>query len=149
MNPSAIPEGQFIDNKKASEKLLGSLDIDHTQYRLGHTKVSIGELDLGICTIKIRYFCHCLFFFVDHYSISRDRMYRVCSYSCFYSQHFCLLFYIMPNEFGVRQCVQLVTFFLPSEKWSPCVLISTDFICLEKLGIFQSWPAGPFGGNAR
>ncbi|KAJ8413255.1 hypothetical protein AAFF_G00092510 [Aldrovandia affinis] len=39
LNPSAIPEGQFIDNTKAAEKLLGSLDIDHTQYRLGHTKV--------------------------------------------------------------------------------------------------------------
>uniref|UniRef100_A0A3Q2Q687 Myosin motor domain-containing protein n=1 Tax=Fundulus heteroclitus TaxID=8078 RepID=A0A3Q2Q687_FUNHE len=40
LNPSAIPDGQFIDNKKASEKLLGSLDIDHNQYKLGHTKVS-------------------------------------------------------------------------------------------------------------
>ncbi|XP_061588850.1 myosin-7-like [Cololabis saira] len=39
LNPNAIPEGQFIDNKKASEKLLGTLDIDHEQYRLGHTKV--------------------------------------------------------------------------------------------------------------
>ncbi|XP_061588847.1 myosin-7-like [Cololabis saira] len=39
LNPNSIPEGQFIDNKKAAEKLLGSLDIDHEQYRLGHTKV--------------------------------------------------------------------------------------------------------------
>ncbi|XP_034770388.1 myosin-7-like [Acipenser ruthenus] len=39
LNPSAIPEGQFIDSKKGAEKLLGSLDIDHTQYRFGHTKV--------------------------------------------------------------------------------------------------------------
>uniref|UniRef100_A0A8C5WKV3 Myosin heavy chain 3 n=1 Tax=Leptobrachium leishanense TaxID=445787 RepID=A0A8C5WKV3_9ANUR len=39
LNPSAIPEGQFIDSKKASEKLLGSIDIDHTQYKFGHTKV--------------------------------------------------------------------------------------------------------------
>uniref|UniRef100_A0A673VNY4 Myosin heavy chain 6 n=1 Tax=Salmo trutta TaxID=8032 RepID=A0A673VNY4_SALTR len=39
LNPNAIPEGQFMDNMKAAEKLLGSLDIDHTQYRLGHTKV--------------------------------------------------------------------------------------------------------------
>ncbi|CAB1338685.1 unnamed protein product [Coregonus sp. 'balchen'] len=38
LNPNAIPEGQFMDNVKAAEKLLGSLDIDHTQYRLGHTK---------------------------------------------------------------------------------------------------------------
>ena len=39
LNPNAIPEGQFIDNKKGAEKLLGSLDIDHEQYKLGHTKV--------------------------------------------------------------------------------------------------------------
>uniref|UniRef100_A0AAQ5YM19 Myosin heavy chain, fast skeletal muscle-like n=1 Tax=Amphiprion ocellaris TaxID=80972 RepID=A0AAQ5YM19_AMPOC len=39
LNASAIPEGQFIDGKKASEKLLGSIDIDHTQYRFGATKV--------------------------------------------------------------------------------------------------------------
>ncbi|KAG5268306.1 hypothetical protein AALO_G00211070 [Alosa alosa] len=39
LNPAAIPEGQFIDNKKGAEKLLGSLDIDHEQYRFGHTKV--------------------------------------------------------------------------------------------------------------
>ncbi|XP_048831315.1 myosin-6-like [Brienomyrus brachyistius] len=39
LNASAIPEGQFIDSKKGTEKLLGSLDIDHTQYRFGNTKV--------------------------------------------------------------------------------------------------------------
>uniref|UniRef100_A0A8C4M991 Myosin heavy chain 4 n=1 Tax=Equus asinus TaxID=9793 RepID=A0A8C4M991_EQUAS len=39
LNASATPEGQFIDSKKASEKLLGSIDIDHTQYKFGHTKV--------------------------------------------------------------------------------------------------------------
>ncbi|XP_063312177.1 myosin-3-like [Pelobates fuscus] len=39
LNASAIPEGHFIDSKKASEKLLGSIDIDHTQYKFGHTKV--------------------------------------------------------------------------------------------------------------
>ncbi|XP_053530077.1 myosin heavy chain, fast skeletal muscle [Ictalurus punctatus] len=39
LNASVIPEGQFIDNKKASEKLLGSVDVDHTQYMFGHTKV--------------------------------------------------------------------------------------------------------------
>ncbi|KAJ8409048.1 hypothetical protein AAFF_G00240690 [Aldrovandia affinis] len=39
LNASAIPEGQFLDSKKSAEKLLGSLDIDHTQYRFGHTKV--------------------------------------------------------------------------------------------------------------
>ncbi|XP_068581751.1 myosin heavy chain, fast skeletal muscle-like [Cebidichthys violaceus] len=39
LNASAFPEGQFIDGKKASEKLLGSIDLDHTQYRFGATKV--------------------------------------------------------------------------------------------------------------
>ncbi|XP_031439916.1 myosin-7-like [Clupea harengus] len=39
LNPAAIPEGQFMDSKKGAEKLLGSLDIDHEQYRFGHTKV--------------------------------------------------------------------------------------------------------------
>ncbi|XP_061095230.1 myosin-7-like [Conger conger] len=39
LNPAAIPEGQFIDSRKGAEKLLGSLEIDHSQYRFGHTKV--------------------------------------------------------------------------------------------------------------
>uniref|UniRef100_A0A673ICQ8 Myosin motor domain-containing protein n=1 Tax=Sinocyclocheilus rhinocerous TaxID=307959 RepID=A0A673ICQ8_9TELE len=39
LNASVIPEGQFIDNKKAAEKLLESIDVDHDQYRFGHTKV--------------------------------------------------------------------------------------------------------------
>ncbi|XP_075434465.1 myosin-4-like [Ascaphus truei] len=39
LNASAIPDGQFIDSKKASETLLGSIDVDHTQYKFGHTKV--------------------------------------------------------------------------------------------------------------
>uniref|UniRef100_A0A672JJ09 Myosin-7 n=1 Tax=Salarias fasciatus TaxID=181472 RepID=A0A672JJ09_SALFA len=39
LNPAAIPDGQFIDSKKGAEKLLGSLDIDHNQYKFGHTKV--------------------------------------------------------------------------------------------------------------
>jgi len=39
LNPAAIPDGQFIDSRKGAEKLLGSLDIDHSQYKFGHTKV--------------------------------------------------------------------------------------------------------------
>ncbi|XP_028969784.2 myosin heavy chain, fast skeletal muscle [Esox lucius] len=39
LNASVIPEGQFIDNKKASEKLLASIDVDKSQYKFGHTKV--------------------------------------------------------------------------------------------------------------
>ena len=30
-----------MDNTKAAEKLLGSIDVDHTQYKFGHTKVCI------------------------------------------------------------------------------------------------------------
>ncbi|XP_053299181.1 myosin heavy chain, fast skeletal muscle-like [Pleuronectes platessa] len=39
LNANAIPDGQFIDGKKASEKLLSSIDLDHTEYRFGSTKV--------------------------------------------------------------------------------------------------------------
>ncbi|KAL7977723.1 hypothetical protein Chor_009672 [Crotalus horridus] len=39
LNPASIPEGQFIDSRKGAEKLLSSLDIDHNQYKFGHTKV--------------------------------------------------------------------------------------------------------------
>ncbi|GCC28043.1 hypothetical protein chiPu_0006469 [Chiloscyllium punctatum] len=48
LNASAIPEGQFIDSKKASEKLLSSIDVDHNQYRFGHTKVFFKAGLLGI-----------------------------------------------------------------------------------------------------
>lgn len=58
LNASVIPEGQFIDNKKAAEKLLGSIDIDHTQYKFGHTKVneSIGiQLVINKWLITVRF----------------------------------------------------------------------------------------------
>ncbi|XP_060700261.1 myosin-4-like [Hemiscyllium ocellatum] len=48
LNASAIPEGQFIDSKKASEKLLSSIDVDHNQYRFGHTKVFFKAGLLGV-----------------------------------------------------------------------------------------------------
>ncbi|XP_060638883.2 myosin-7 [Anolis sagrei] len=48
LNPSAIPEGQFIDSRKGAEKLLGSLDIDHNQYKFGHTKVFFKAGLLGL-----------------------------------------------------------------------------------------------------
>uniref|UniRef100_A0A8C0DEB4 Myosin-16 n=1 Tax=Balaenoptera musculus TaxID=9771 RepID=A0A8C0DEB4_BALMU len=38
LNPSAIPQG-FVDNKKASELLLGAIDLDANEYKIGHTKV--------------------------------------------------------------------------------------------------------------
>nr|XP_049615616.1 myosin-4-like isoform X1 [Syngnathus scovelli] len=48
LNASVIPDGQFIDNKKAAEKLLGSIDVDHSQYRFGHTKVFFKAGLLGL-----------------------------------------------------------------------------------------------------
>ncbi|MGH0134503.1 UNVERIFIED_CONTAM: hypothetical protein FKN15_056928 [Acipenser sinensis] len=48
LNASAIPEGQFMDNKKAAEKLLGSINVDHTQYKFGHTKVFFKAGLLGL-----------------------------------------------------------------------------------------------------
>uniref|UniRef100_A0A4W5K9A3 Myosin motor domain-containing protein n=1 Tax=Hucho hucho TaxID=62062 RepID=A0A4W5K9A3_9TELE len=35
LNPMAIHEESFVDSRKAVEKLLRSLDIDHTQYKFG------------------------------------------------------------------------------------------------------------------
>jgi myosin heavy subunit len=46
LNASAIPEGQFIDSKNASEKLLNSIDVDREQYRFGHTKVRICDVEI-------------------------------------------------------------------------------------------------------
>ncbi|XP_053706910.1 myosin-3-like isoform X2 [Synchiropus splendidus] len=48
LNTSAIPDGQFIDSKKASEKLLASIDVDHAQYRFGYTKVFFKAGLLGL-----------------------------------------------------------------------------------------------------
>ncbi|XP_029974857.1 myosin-7-like [Salarias fasciatus] len=48
LNPSAIPEDSFVDSKKAVEKLLGSLEIDHSQYKFGHTKVFFKAGLLGL-----------------------------------------------------------------------------------------------------
>ncbi|XP_067089110.1 myosin-16-like [Osmerus mordax] len=38
LNPNVIPKG-FVDNKKASELILGSIGLDDMEYRIGHTKV--------------------------------------------------------------------------------------------------------------
>ncbi|XP_056406583.1 myosin-4-like [Hyla sarda] len=48
LNASAIPDGHFIDSKKACENLLRSIDIDHTQYKFGHTKVFFKAGLLGV-----------------------------------------------------------------------------------------------------
>lgn len=44
LNPHAIPDDKFVDSRKAAEKLLASLDVDHNQYRFGHTKVRREQL---------------------------------------------------------------------------------------------------------
>ncbi|KAJ8251147.1 hypothetical protein GJAV_G00217820 [Gymnothorax javanicus] len=38
LNPNVIPKG-FVDNKKASELILGTLGLDNSEYKIGHTKV--------------------------------------------------------------------------------------------------------------
>merc|ERR1711970_1313697 len=48
LNASACPEGAFMDNKKASEKLLGSIDVPHDEYKFGHTKVFFKAGLLGV-----------------------------------------------------------------------------------------------------
>jgi len=35
-----FPKSKFASNRKAAEELLDSLEIDHTQYRFGITKVT-------------------------------------------------------------------------------------------------------------
>ncbi|CAL8337347.1 unnamed protein product [Merluccius merluccius] len=48
LNPHAIPDDKFVDSRKASEKLLASLDVDHNQYKFGHTKVFFKAGLLGV-----------------------------------------------------------------------------------------------------
>merc|ERR1712048_1240354 len=48
LNPNVIPEGEFLDNKKACEKLLASLDVNHDKYRFGHTKIFFRAGFLGV-----------------------------------------------------------------------------------------------------
>ncbi|KAG5274986.1 hypothetical protein AALO_G00142330 [Alosa alosa] len=48
LNASVIPEGQFIDNKKPQKNSWGSIDVDHTQYKFGHTKVFFKAGLLGV-----------------------------------------------------------------------------------------------------
>ncbi|ETE71251.1 Myosin-7, partial [Ophiophagus hannah] len=48
LNPVAIPDDKFVDSRKATEKLLLSLDIDHSQYKFGHTKVFFKAGLLGL-----------------------------------------------------------------------------------------------------
>ncbi|XP_060990295.1 myosin-15 [Dama dama] len=47
LNPRAFPKSKFASSRKGTEELLDSLEIDHTQYRFGITKVLLktGFLD--------------------------------------------------------------------------------------------------------
>uniref|UniRef100_A0A8C4LVB5 Myosin heavy chain 15 n=1 Tax=Equus asinus asinus TaxID=83772 RepID=A0A8C4LVB5_EQUAS len=47
LNPKAFPKSKFVSNRKATEEFLSSLQIDHTQYCFGITKVFLkaGSLD--------------------------------------------------------------------------------------------------------
>ena len=38
LNPDVIPQG-FVNNREASELLLGSINLDVNEYKIGHTKV--------------------------------------------------------------------------------------------------------------
>ncbi|TNN73125.1 Myosin-7 [Liparis tanakae] len=48
LSPAAIPEDSYVDSRKAVEKLLCSLDIDHSQYKFGHNKVFFKAGLLGL-----------------------------------------------------------------------------------------------------
>uniref|UniRef100_A0A674JTU5 Myosin heavy chain 7B n=1 Tax=Terrapene triunguis TaxID=2587831 RepID=A0A674JTU5_9SAUR len=48
LNPAAIPDDKFVDSRKATEKLLNSLELDHSQYKFGHTKVFFKAGLLGL-----------------------------------------------------------------------------------------------------
>ena len=48
LNPDLLPEGQFLDNKKAVEKLMASLDVDHEKYKFGHTMIFFRAGFLGV-----------------------------------------------------------------------------------------------------
>ena len=54
LNPASLPEGQFMDNKKAVEKLIGSLNVDHDQYRFGHTMIFFRAGFLGILEEELK-----------------------------------------------------------------------------------------------
>ncbi|XP_057552632.1 myosin-15 [Hippopotamus amphibius kiboko] len=47
LNPRAFPKSKFVSNRKAAEEFLGSLEIDHTQYCFGITKMFLKAGFLG------------------------------------------------------------------------------------------------------
>uniref|UniRef100_A0A6Q2Y779 Myosin-7B n=1 Tax=Esox lucius TaxID=8010 RepID=A0A6Q2Y779_ESOLU len=48
LNPHAIPDDKFVDSRKGAEKLLWSLEVDHSQYKFGLTKVFFKAGLLGL-----------------------------------------------------------------------------------------------------
>uniref|UniRef100_W5N211 Myosin, heavy chain b n=1 Tax=Lepisosteus oculatus TaxID=7918 RepID=W5N211_LEPOC len=92
LNASAIPEGQFIDSKKASEKLLGSIDIDHTQYKFGHTKVGLQQYKkLKEITQRCKISLKC-FVKVDKYFNTKQLHVCYIQYICLAHMHICYMF---------------------------------------------------------
>ncbi|XP_012883976.1 PREDICTED: myosin-15 [Dipodomys ordii] len=47
LNPRIFPKRKFVSSRKATEELLSSLEIDHTQYQFGITKVFFKASFLG------------------------------------------------------------------------------------------------------
>ncbi|KAF5923932.1 hypothetical protein HPG69_010361 [Diceros bicornis minor] len=47
LNPKTFPKSKFVSSRKAAEELIGSLEIDHSQYRFGITKVFLKTGFLG------------------------------------------------------------------------------------------------------
>ena len=65
-----------MDNRKAAEKLLGSIDVDHTQYKFGHTKVCICVSDVHNTLIKVH--------FIKIFSYGKNRVsYGIVPYNCY------------------------------------------------------------------
>lgn len=53
LNPNVIPQG-FVDNKKASELLLGSTGLGEDEYKIGHTKVLFIPTNFSQTSLRLR-----------------------------------------------------------------------------------------------
>uniref|UniRef100_A0A4W5ND78 Myosin motor domain-containing protein n=1 Tax=Hucho hucho TaxID=62062 RepID=A0A4W5ND78_9TELE len=59
LNPHAIPDDVFVDSRKATEELLGSLEVYHNQYMLGHQG---SRLRVYMCVWSINHVnTHCIY----------------------------------------------------------------------------------------
>lgn len=78
LNPSAIPEDSFMDSRKAAEKLLGSLDVDHTQYKFGHTKVRWSRTNVVVVLVEVTWWLHNILFLKHDLLLFRFSLRLVC-----------------------------------------------------------------------